>query len=174
MWIATQFLDGADAAQLLRDRDPEGMPVDEVVAITTAIADALDYAHGRGLLHRDVKPANILLAHPDRDGNRRIYLADFGIARPLDDPSGLTVTNFTLGTVAYAAPEQLMGKAIDGRADQYALAANASHLLTGRPVYSDSNTVAVISQHLTEPPPPSTVRAALAALPHSTSSGHGR
>jgi serine/threonine-protein kinase len=163
LWIATQFVDGADAAQLLRDRYPAGMPADEVAAITTAVADALDYAHGQGLLHRDVKPANILLSRPDRDGNRRIYLADFGIARPLDDPAGLTATNFTLGTFAYAAPEQLMGKAIDGRADQYALAATAYHLLTGRPLYSDTNPVAVISQHLTEPPPPpSTVRPELA------------
>ena len=165
LWIATQYVDGSDAAQQLRDRYPVGMPVDEVAGITTAVAEALDYAHSRGLLHRDVKPANILLAHPDHDGRRRIYLADFGIARPLDDPAGLTATNFTLGTVAYAAPEQLMGKAIDGRADQYALAATAYHLLTGAPVYADSNPVAVISQHLTEPaPPPSSVRPQLAAF----------
>ena len=163
LWIATQFVDGADAALLLRDRYPAGMPADELAAITTAIAEALDYAHGTGLLHRDVKPANILLAHPDHDGNRRIYLADFGIARPLDDPAGLTATNFTLGTFASVAPEQLMGKAIDGRADQYALAATAYHLLTGKPVYSDSNPVAVISKHLAEPPPaPSTGCAELA------------
>jgi serine/threonine protein kinase len=165
LWIATQFVDGFDAARLLLDRYPAGMPAGEVSAITTAMAEALDYAHSKGLLHRDVKPANILLAHPDHDGNRRVYLADFGIARPLDDPAGLTATNFTLGTFAYAAPEQLMGKAIDGRADQYALAATAYHLLTGRPVYADSNPVAVISQHLTVPAPaPSTVRAGLTAF----------
>lgn len=163
LWIATQYVDGADAAQLLQDRYPAGMPADEGADIVTAIAAALDYAHSRGLLHRDVKPANILLADPDPDGTRRIYLADFGIARPLDDPAGLTATNFTLGTVAYAAPEQLMGKALDGRADQYALAATAYHLLTGTTPFTDSNLVAVISQHLAEPPPPpSTVRPELA------------
>jgi serine/threonine protein kinase, bacterial len=145
LWIATQYVDGTDATQLLRDRYPAGMPADEAVAITTAIAQALDHAHDRGLLHRDVKPANILLAQPDRAGNRRTYLADFGIARPLDDPAGLTATNFTIGTFAYAAPEQLMGKAIDGRADQYALAATAYHLLTGAPVFPDSNQIAVIT-----------------------------
>jgi serine/threonine-protein kinase len=159
LWIATQYVDGNDAAKMLQDRYLAGMPVDEATTITTAIAEALDYAHDRGLLHRDVKPANLLLTEVDRDGARRIYLADFGIARPLDDPAGLTSTNFTLGTFAYAAPEQLMGKAIDGRADQYALAATAFHLITGTPVFPDSNPVAVISQHLTEPPPtPSTIR----------------
>ena len=159
LWIATQYVDGTDVAKLLRDRYPAGMPVDEAAAVTTAIAEALDHAHDRGLLHRDVKPANILRTEPDRDGNRRTYLADFGIARPLDDPAGLTSTNFTLGTFAYAAPEQLMGKAIDGCADQYALAATAYHLLTGTTLFPDSNQIAVISQHLTQSPAaPSTIR----------------
>ena len=129
------------------------MPLDETVTIVTAIANALDYAHDRGLLHRDVKPANILLSQPDKDGHRRIYLADFGIARPIADASGLTATNLTVGTVAYAAPEQLMGEDLDGRADQYALAATAYHLLTGVPLYENSNPVAVISRHLSAPAP---------------------
>lgn len=165
LWIATQFVDGTDASRLTRDHYPNGMPVGEACEIATAVAGALDYAHDRGLLHRDVKPANILLSQPDRDGARLCYLADFGIARPLDDQAGLTATNFTLGTFAYAAPEQLVGKTIDGRADQYALAATMFHLLTGRPVFPDSNQIAVISQHLSEPPPaPSTIRPELAPL----------
>jgi serine/threonine protein kinase len=82
---------------------------------------ALDYAHKQGLLHRDVKPANIMLTHlDDDDDQQRILLADFGIARSVDDISGLTATNMTVGTVAYSAPEQLMGEEIDGRTDQYA------------------------------------------------------
>jgi serine/threonine-protein kinase len=153
LWIATQYVGGTDAAQMMRDRYPAGMPADEALAIITAIGDALDYAHTRGLLHRDVKPANILLSDPERDGRRRVFLADFGIARPLGDSSGLTATNFTVGTVAYAAPEQLLGADIDGRADQYALAATAFHLLTGSPPFEDSNPVAVISKHLTQLPP---------------------
>lgn len=170
LWIATQYIDGTDAAQLLRDRYPAGMPVDEAVAIVTAIADALDYAHDRGLLHRDVKPANILLTQPDTNGVWRTYLADFGIVRPLDDPSGLTATNFTLGTVGYSAPEQLMGGTIDGRADQYALAATAYHLLTGVQPYTDSNPVAVIGHHLNAAVPKLSDRCPdLAALNHALS-----
>lgn len=151
LWISMDYVEGTDAGQLVRNRYPAGMPVADVCAIVTAIAGALDYAHQRGLLHRDVKPANILLAEPE-DGERRILLADFGIARQLGDVSGLTATNLTVGTVAYAAPEQLMGADIDGRADQYALAATAFHLLTGAPPYQHSNPVAVISQHLNAAP----------------------
>jgi serine/threonine-protein kinase len=153
LWISMDYVEGTDAAQLVRDRYPAGMHIDEVLAIVAAVAGALDYAHQRGLLHRDVKPPNILLTRPDDDGERRILLADFGIARQLGDISGLTATNLTVGTVAYAAPEQLMGAEIDGRADQYALAATAFHLLTGAPRYQHSNPVEVISQHLTAPPP---------------------
>jgi serine/threonine protein kinase, bacterial len=152
LWIAMDYVDGTDAAHLAKDRYPAGMPIADVCDIVTAVAAALDYAHSQGLLHRDVKPANILLTHPEA-GNRRILLADFGIARPLADISGLTVTNFTVGTLTYAAPEQLMGADIDGRADQYALAATAFHLLTGAPPYEHSNPVAVISRHLTAPLP---------------------
>ena len=115
--------------------------------IVTAVAEALDYAHERGLMHRDVKPANILLTNPET-GEQRILLADFGIARRLDDANSLTATNMTVGTVVYAAPEQLMGEHVDGRADQYALAATAYQLLTATPPFSHSNPAVVISQHL--------------------------
>lgn len=152
LWIAMDYVEGTDAGQLMKTQYPEGMPVYHVSVIVAAVAAALDYANQRGLLHRDVKPANILLTEPE-DGERRIMLADFGIARQVADISGLTATNMTVGTVSYAAPEQLMGVDIDGRTDQYALAATAFHLLTGAPPYQHSNPVAVISQHLSAPPP---------------------
>jgi len=126
------YVEGADAGQLMKAQYPAGMPTRDVCAIVTGVAAAPDYAHQRGLLHRDVKPANILLTEPE-DGERRVLLADFGIARQHGDISGLTATNMTVETVAYAAPEQSMGADIDGRADQYALAATAFHLLTGAP-----------------------------------------
>lgn len=152
LWIAMDYIDGPDAGQLLRDRYPAGMPRREVVEIVTAVADALDYAHESGLLHRDVKPANILLTKPETP-HQRVLLADFGIARSLSDFSGLTQTNVALGTVNYAAPEQLMGLPIDGRADQYALAATTYQLLTGSLLFEASNPAVVISQHLNASPP---------------------
>jgi serine/threonine protein kinase, bacterial len=152
LWISMDYVDGTDASRLLRERHPDGMPRAEVAAIVTAVAEALDYAHERGLLHRDVKPANILLSQPN-SSDQRILLADFGIARWVNDISGLTETNMTVGTVSYAAPEQLMGGQLDGRADQYALAATAFHLLTGSPPFVNSNPAVVISQHLSASPP---------------------
>jgi serine/threonine-protein kinase len=129
------------------------MPQDLVIAVVSAVASALDHAHSQGLLHRDVKPANIMITKLDDEELRRILLTDFGIARELEEASGLTQTNMTLGTVAYAAPEQLMGEEIDGRADQYALAATAYHLLTGAPPFPQSSPAAVIGQHLNSNPP---------------------
>ncbi len=152
IWISMDYVDGTDAAEVLRDRYPRGMPKEAVLNIITGVAEALDYAHQRGLLHRDVKPANIMLTDP-AEGEQRVLLGDFGIARRVDDSSNLTATNMTVGTVFYAAPEQLMGEDLDGRADQYALAATAFHLLTGSPPFHHSNPTVVISQHLTASPP---------------------
>ncbi|WP_186242951.1 serine/threonine-protein kinase [Mycobacterium simulans] len=151
LWISMDYVEGTDAARLLRSQYPSGMPRADVVDIVAAIADALDYAHSRGLLHRDVKPANILLGKPNP--RRRILLADFGIARHLGEISGLTATNMLMGTTAYCAPEQLQGADFDGRADQYALGCTAFHLLAGSAPFQHSNPAVVITQHLSTPPP---------------------
>ncbi|MDT5353576.1 MAG: serine/threonine protein kinase, bacterial [Mycobacterium sp.] len=153
LWISMDYVDGVDAGRWMAQRYSSGAPIDQVQAIVTAVASALDYAHQQGLLHRDVKPANIMITHTEDADQRRILLTDFGIARNIDDISGLTATNFTVGTVAYASPEQLMGQTLDGRADQYALAAAAYHLLTGSPVFPHSNHAVVISHHLNVAPP---------------------
>jgi serine/threonine protein kinase, bacterial len=167
LWISMDFVDGADAGSLMARRYPAGMPQDLVTVIITAVASALDYAHKQGLLHRDVKPPNILLTNIDSETERRILLTDFGIARTIDDVSGLTATNTTVGTIAYTAPEQLMGEDIDGRADQYSLGATAYHLLTGSPPFPGSNPAVVISRHLnTAPPALAATRPDLAALDH--------
>jgi len=151
LWISMDYVDGTDAGRLLRETYPNGMPEREAVEIVTAVADALDYGHERNLLHRDVKPENILVTSDDR--RRRVLLTDFGIARRIDDVSNLTADNVAVGTVNYMAPEQLLNKPLDGRADQYALAATAFHLLTGTPPFHDSNRAVVISHHLHSPPP---------------------
>ena len=153
LWISMDYIDGPDAGRLLRDRYPAGMPRREAVEIISAVANALDYAHQSGLLHRDVKPANILVTELEPK-NRRVLLADFGIARSLTETVGLTKTNVAVGTVNYAAPEQLMGQPIDGRGDQYALAVTAYHLLTGLLPFEHSNPAVVISHHLNASPPP--------------------
>jgi serine/threonine-protein kinase len=152
LWIAMDYVDGTDLAHQTAQRYPAGMPVGIAETIVTAVASALDYAHKKSLLHRDVKPANIIVADLDTD-EPTIFLADFGIARPLDDTSGITTTNMAVGTVAYAAPEQLMGESMDGRADQYALAAATYHLLTGVQLFPHSNPAVVISRHLSAPVP---------------------
>ncbi|BBX27428.1 hypothetical protein MALV_25530 [Mycolicibacterium alvei] len=153
LWIASQYVDGIDAARMLHDSYPDGMPANLASAIISAIANALDYAHEQNLLHRDVKPANILLSHPDRSGRHRAYLADFGIARSLTEANGLTATNMTVGTFAYSAPEQLLGEGVGDQADQYALAATAYHLLTGSHLYPSSNAAAVINHQVNSIPP---------------------
>ncbi|MBO0863814.1 MAG: serine/threonine protein kinase [Mycobacterium sp.] len=152
LWISMDYVDGTDAARRVR-KYPQGLPPSEVLQIVTAVAQALDYAHQRHLLHRDVKPANILLAHPVA-GKQRVLLADFGIARRVEDAGRLTAPNATMGTFAYGAPEQLTGSSsVDRQADQYALAASAFHLLTGIPPFHPTDPVVAISQHLAAAPP---------------------
>jgi serine/threonine protein kinase, bacterial len=164
LWLAMDFVDGLDAAQLLAQRHPAGLSVEIVVRIITSVASALDYAHKQALLHRDVKPANIMLSSGEGP-DQRILLTDFGIARSLGEISGLTVTNMTLGTLAFSSPEQLMGDHIDGRADKYSLAATAYYLLTGAQLFPHTNPAAVIGRHLNvEPPLLSTSKPALAEL----------
>ena len=153
LWISMDYVKGTDARQLVEYRYPSGMPQADVVEIVTAVAEALDFAHDRRLLHRDVKPANILVTIPSESARRRVLLTDFGIARETDDTSGLTEARMAIGTVAYAAPEQLTSKSLDGRVDEYALAATAFHLLTGAPPFEDSNRAVVIGHHLNSPPP---------------------
>lgn len=145
-WIAMQFIDGTDAADL-------GTPLPLAVAldILSQTAKALDFAHRRGVVHRDVKPANILLTNDD--GERRVLLTDFGIARMRNDAARLTRTGTFAATFAYASPEQLAGSEPGPASDQYSLACTLFALLTGRPPYPSDNPATVITGHLHEPVP---------------------
>ncbi|WP_157521248.1 serine/threonine-protein kinase, partial [Mycobacterium sp. ACS4331] len=147
LWIAMQYVAGSDA---LKELQENRMTVTRAVAIIGDVAKALDYAHRRNLVHRDVKPANFLL---DPDGERAL-LADFGIARALDDSENLTMTGTVMATVAYAAPESLSGGRIDGRADIYALACSLFMLLAGKTPYASAGGMhAVMAAHLYQPIP---------------------
>jgi serine/threonine-protein kinase len=155
LWVAMDYVEGGNAKQLMAGRFPAVSPVGEVLAIVSAAASALDHAHRRGLLHRDVKPANILMSGRG-EGEQRILLADFGVAPQLGEPSLFDASHAAVGTIAYAAPEQLAGADgahVNGMADQYALAATAFHLLTGSPPVQHTNPIAAAEQLLNSPPP---------------------
>lgn len=160
LWIAMQFVEGTDAAAELA-RDPHAMTPLRALRITTEVGKGLDFAHHRGLLHRDVKPANFLLSDTYGD-DERVLLADFGVAKSADDASELTQTGSFLATIAYAPPEQLSGGHLDHRADIYSLACAFFKLLTGRNPYPATQPALVMMGHLHEPPPrPTEVRPGL-------------
>ncbi|WP_342775257.1 ADP-ribosylglycohydrolase family protein [Nocardia yunnanensis] len=152
LWIAMQYVDGVDCASI----DPYDLAPERAMEIIVQTAAALDYAHGRGVLHRDVKPANILLSRSGGIGTgftERALLSDFGIARVLDDTAHLTRTGMLNATLAYAAPEQLTSAPMGPRADQYSLACTLFRLLIGRGPFDAPNIATVMLGHLQSPPP---------------------
>ncbi|TXI51954.1 serine/threonine-protein kinase [Mycolicibacterium mageritense] len=158
LWIAMQYIDGTDA-----DHEVLGGNITpaRAVHILTEVAAALDYAHGRGVVHRDVKPANFLIAAE----SGRVFLADFGIARAANEAIGITQAGTVMASVAYAAPETLAGdpRAVGPRADIYSLGCSAFRLLTGQVPFSDTATgggvAGVMAAHLLQAPPRITDRA---------------
>lgn len=159
LWISMQYIDGVDAAAV----DTRTLPPERAVQIVAETAQALDFAHSKGVLHRDVKPANILLERGS-GGRERVYLGDFGIARALGEAGRLTRTGSFTATLAYASPEQLTGAPMDGRSDQYALACTLYRLLTGSVPFASDHPAVVIQGHLQHRPPPmSTLRPGLPA-----------
>ena len=154
----TTTVDGTDVSYLvmplvsggsLKGRVAGPVPPGLAISWLSAIAAALDHAHSKGILHRDVKPGNVLM-----DAMGRPLLADFGLARSAEVSSGLTATGTVLGTPLYMSPEQAMGQPLDGRSDQYALAVIAFELLAGRVPFSAESPLAVLHQHVSAPPPP--------------------
>lgn len=155
LFIAMRYVSGRDVRDLLTDHGP--LPSDRATAIISPVASALDAAHAAGLVHRDVKPANMLL---DVGSGRpsHVYLSDFGLSKAALSSTGLTKTGHLLGTPNYMAPEQIDGKPVDGRADQYALACSAFEMLAGQPPFQRDDAAAVIWAHLSAPPPRLTSR----------------
>jgi DNA-binding beta-propeller fold protein YncE/predicted Ser/Thr protein kinase len=150
LWIAMRYVEGSDLRALLAQRGPP-RPW-EAVAIVAQVASALDAAHARGLVHRDVKPGNVLLAG-ETGGVAHAYLADFGLTRQVDAPSGLTASGQMVGTVNYCAPEQVQGGPVDGRADQYALACVLFECLTGAVPFRRPTELATAWAHVHDRPP---------------------
>jgi serine/threonine-protein kinase len=147
LWYTTPFVEGESLRErLMRERQ---LPLDEALRLTSEIADALAYAHTRGILHRDIKPENILLAAG------HALVADFGIARALGEANGrITQTGIALGTPGYMSPEQSSGDhELDARSDLYALASVSYEMLAGEPPFTGPSAQAVIARRLSQPAP---------------------
>src|SRR5262249_9293861 len=146
LYIAMRYVEGSDLKQLLRERGV--LEPSRALELLGQLADALDFAHARGLVHRDVKPSNALL-----DTHQHAYLADFGLTKSASERSAITVTGRIMGTVDYAAPEQIEGKPINGRADVYSLGCLLLECLTGDVPFPRDSELAVLWAHVHEPPP---------------------
>jgi serine/threonine-protein kinase len=145
-WMAMRYVQGGALSDLLKKQRP---PRSRSIEILRGVADALDYAHAKKVVHRDIKPQNVLL-----DEAGRVYLADFGVVKMLESPSGLTATGMITGTPQYMAPEQATAKAVDNRADIYSLGIVAYQMFTGRVPFTADTPVAILMMHVQEPVPP--------------------
>ena len=145
-FIVFEYVGGDNLKQVV---EREGaLPISQVIAYAIEIAEGLAFAHGRGIVHRDVKPQNVLL-----NGDGRAKVTDFGIARSLDVDKGVTQTGTVLGTSSYIAPEQASGQPVDERSDVYSLGVVLFELITGELPFPGENFVAVAMQHVHEPAP---------------------
>jgi serine/threonine protein kinase len=159
LFIAMRFVAGGDVRALVSRLGP--LPAGRAAAILTQVASALDAAHARGLVHRDVKPGNMLLGSVAGGGSPdHVYLADFGLSKQAVAAAGLTAAGQFLGTLDYVAPEQIEGRRVDGRADLYGLACTAFELLSGAPPFRRDENLALMWAQISAPPPPLTSRRA--------------
>jgi len=161
LFLTMRFVDGFDLKALLTQEGP--LPLERAVSIVAQIGGALDAAHARGLVHRDVKPANVLVASgAGPEASDHCYLTDFGLTKDTSSSLNLTGTGQFVGTIDYVAPEQIQGDKPKGAADQYALGCVMYETLTGHPPFERATELDVMWAHLNEdPPPPSTRRSDL-------------
>jgi serine/threonine protein kinase len=145
-FIVFEYVDGENLKALVDREGP--LPEREAIELALQVARGLGFAHEQGLVHRDVKPQNVLL----KDGNQA-KVTDFGIARSLDVQGGLTQTGTVMGTSDYIAPEQARGSKVDAQSDIYSLGTVLYELLTGEVPFAGDNFVAVAMQHINQPPP---------------------
>jgi len=154
-YFVMEYLEGQTLTEFVQRRGP--LPTDEVIRILRPLAGALDYAHDRGVVHRDVKSDNILVSP-----SGLVTLTDFGIARAVQE-TRLTTTGAIVGTPEYMSPEQVKGLTVDARSDQYSLAALAYEMLSGRVPFKAESTLALLHKIAYDPPPP--IRQARPELP---------
>src|SRR6266571_4115177 len=143
LYIAMRFVDGTDLATII---EREGrLDTSRILSILSRVGSALDAAHRRGLVHRDVKPGNILIGHP-RDPDEEVFLSDFGVVKAMDASTQLTRPGYFVGTIAYTAPEAFGGEQLDSRADVYSLACVLYECLCGSPPFVFDSQAAVIAR----------------------------
>ena len=150
LFFVMDYVTGTDLREILIKQG--ALDPNRAVDLLEQFASALDAAHRRGLVHRDVKPANIMITV--KDGEEHAYLTDFGLAKKFDTASGLTTKGSIVGTVDYMAPEQITGGRTDARTDIYALGCVFYQMLTGKVPYERENSVATLFAHVHDPPPP--------------------
>ena len=148
LYVAMRYVPGRDLGRLISSRG--ALAADDAAELISQVAEGLDAVHAAGLVHRDVKPANVIVGE---DG-RSAYLTDFGLAKATASTSGLTATGEVIGTVDYMAPEQIEGRRVDARTDVYALGCVLFHAITGEVPFADRESSAKMWAHLNEPPPP--------------------
>ena len=146
MFIAMELIQGQSLADRIAESSP--LPLNLVLAVIGSAADALDYAHANGIVHRDVKPANFMLT-----ASGQVKVTDFGIAKMLDDDIGLTNTGMVMGTVQYMSPEQIAAKPASARSDQFSLGVIAYEMLTGRKPFHGNSWASVMNQIMSGEPP---------------------
>jgi serine/threonine protein kinase/DNA-binding beta-propeller fold protein YncE len=151
LFIAMRYVRGTDLKSLIARDGP--LAPGRTASIVSQVASGLDAAHTEDLIHRDVKPSNVLVSEPDRSGAEHAYLTDFGLIRRVTHATSLTKTGQFMGTLDYVAPEQIRGDAVDGRADVYSLGCLLYECLTGQPPYVSELEVTILYGHLEEPPP---------------------
>ncbi|MDF3301300.1 serine/threonine-protein kinase [Streptomyces tropicalis] len=155
LYIAMRHVPGGDLRHLIDAQGP--LPLPAALRIAAQIASALDAAHAHGLVHRDVKPGNILMAAgTDSDHPEYAYLADFGLTKKSLSLTGLTSVGQFVGTLDYVAPEQLSGRPVDARCDVYAFACVVHEMLTGHPPFRRDDDMALLWAHQYDEPPPLT------------------
>ncbi len=152
LYVAMRYVPGRDLGRLISARGP--LLAEDAARLIAQVADGLDAVHEAGLVHRDVKPANVLVGEPETFGDEpAAYLTDFGLAKLAASTGGLTATGEVIGTIDYMAPEQIENRGVDARTDVYALGCVLFHAVTGRVPFPERESSSKMWAHLNEPPP---------------------